>query len=171
MSQRALSLERLDGSHNVEPFDSGRGELDEWLKRHAVAAQQMDTARTFVAVASGQVLGYFSLAMGSVLRADAPKSMVRGMPGYPVPMVLIARLAVTRCSQGSGLGARLLADALRMAVLAGESAAARLIVVDAIDDDAANFYRRFGFVAPLDHELRLFRKMKDVRASLDIAAN
>jgi GNAT superfamily N-acetyltransferase len=169
VSASSLRLERLDGSHDVEAFDSGRPELDDWLTRHALAAQQMDSARTFVAVRSNRVVGYFSLTMGSVLREDAPKRMVRGMPAYPVPMVLLARLAVDRAEQGAGLGARLLADALRMAVSAGEAAAARLILVDAIDEDAAGFYRRHGFTAPLDHSLRLYRRMKDVRASLDTA--
>jgi GNAT superfamily N-acetyltransferase len=164
-----LLLVRLDGSHEVEAFDSGRPELDDWLKRHALAAQQMDSARTFVAVRSGRVVGYFSLTMGSVVREEAPKRLVRGMPAYPVPMVLVARLAVDRAEQGAGLGAHLLADALRMGVSAGEAAAARLIVVDALDEQAAGFYRRHGFIAPLDDPLRLFRRMKDVRASLDAA--
>jgi GNAT superfamily N-acetyltransferase len=162
-----LRLVRLDDSHDLEGFDSGRPELDDWLKRHALAAQQMDSARTFVAARQSRVVGYFSLTMGSVLREDAPARLVRGMLAYPVPMVLVARLAVDRSEQGVGLGARLLADALRMAVSAGEAAAARLIVVDALDEDAAEFYRRHGFISPLDHPLRLFRRMKDVRASLD----
>jgi GNAT superfamily N-acetyltransferase len=84
-------------------------------------------------------------------------------------MVLVARLAVDRVDQGAGLGTRLFAEALRMAVSAGEAAAARLIVVDALDEQAAGFYRRHGFVGPLDNPLRPFRRMKDVRASLDAA--
>jgi GNAT superfamily N-acetyltransferase len=164
-----LLLVRLDASHEVEAFDSGRSELDDWLKRHALAAQKMDSARTFVAVRLGRVIGYFSLAMGSVVREEAPNRLVRGMPAYPVPMVLVARLAVDRAEQGAGLGARLLADTLRMAVSAGEAAAARLIVVDALDEQAASFYRRHGFITTLDNPMRLFRRMKDVRASLDAA--
>jgi len=96
---------------------------------------------------------------------------VRGLPGYPVGMVLIARLAVDRPEQGAGLGTRLLADALRMAVLAGETVAARLIAVDAIDEPAARFYRQHGFTETLDQPLRLYRRMKDVRASLEKAAH
>ncbi len=131
----------------------------------------MDTARTFVAVRAGRVVGYTSLTMGSVRRSDAPARLVRGLPGYPVGMVLIARLAVDRAEQSTGLGTRLLADALRMAVLAGESVAARLIAVDAIDEQAARFYRQHGFTDTLDHRLRLYRRMKDVRASLEQAAS
>lgn len=104
--------------------------------------------------------------MGSVQRAEAPTRLVRGMPAYPVGLVLIARLAVDQAEQRAGLGTRLLADALRMAVLAGEAVAARLVVVDAIDAPAARFYRRHGFTDTLDHPLSLYRRMKDVRASL-----
>jgi len=81
----------------------------------------------------------------------------------------VARLAVDGADQGAGLGTRLLAEALRMAVSAVEAAAARLVVVDALDEDAATFYRRHGFIAPLDKPLHLFRRMKDVRLSLDAA--
>lgn len=167
MSRPRLRLERLDERHDLSDFDSGNDELDGWLARHAVAAQRMDSARTFVVTRNGRVVGYFSLTMGSVLRADAPAKLVRGLPAYPVGMVLLARLAVNRLERGKGLGALLLAEALRKAVAAGEAAAARLIVVDAIDDAAVRFYVRFGFVAAPDHPRRLYRRMEDVRASLE----
>jgi predicted N-acetyltransferase YhbS len=163
-------LERLDAHHDVSTFDSGNEVLDAWLRRHALAAQRMDSARTFVATRSGRVVGYFSLTMGSVLRAEAPARLVRGMPAYPVGMVLLARLAVDQSQQGRGVGAMLLAEALRKAVAAGEVAAARLIVVDAVDDVAAAFYQRYGFVPAPENPLRFYRRMKDVRASLDSSA-
>jgi predicted N-acetyltransferase YhbS len=136
-------------------------------RRHALAAQQMDSARTFVLTRNDIVVGYFSLTMGSVLRADAPAKLVRGLPAYPVGMVLLARLAVDRHEQGNGLGALLLAEALRKAVTAGDAAAARLVVVDAIDDEAARFYERHGFLPASEHPLRLYRRMKDIGASLE----
>jgi predicted N-acetyltransferase YhbS len=163
-------LERLDAHHDVSTFDSGNVVLDDWLRRHALAAQRMDSARTFVAARRGRIVGYFSLTMGSVLRAEAPAKLVRGMPGYPVGMVLLARLAVARSEQGRGAGGMLLAEALRKAVGAGEVAAARLIVVDAVDNEAAAFYERYGFVRAPEHPLRLYQRMKDVRASLDSSA-
>lgn len=171
MSSAGLRLERLGAGHELSEFRSDKDELDSWLRRHALAAQQMDTARTFLLVrasagASGLVAGYFSLTMGSVLRAEAPAKLVRGLPAYPVGMVLLARLAVDRSEQGKGLGALLLAEALRKAVAAGEAAAARLVVVDAIDDEAAKFYTHHGFIAAPGHSLRLYRRMKDIRASL-----
>jgi predicted N-acetyltransferase YhbS len=84
-------------------------------------------------------------------------------------MVLLARLAVQRLQQGEGHGALLLTEALRKAVAAGEPAAARLVVVDAIDDRAAAFYAHHGFVATPEHPLRLHWRMKDIRASLGAA--
>jgi GNAT superfamily N-acetyltransferase len=164
-------LERLDAHHDVSSFDSGNEVLDGWLRRHAIAAQRMDSARTFVATRNGRVIGYFSLTMGSMLRAEAPVKLVRAMPAYPVGMVLLARLAVDQSQQGRGVGAMLLAEALRKAIPAGEVAAARLIVVDDVDEDAAAFYQRYGFVRTPENPLRLYRRMKDVRASLDSSAD
>ena len=122
-----ILLERLDAHHDVSTFNSGNEVLDAWLRRHGLAAQRMDSARTFVATRSGRVVGYVSLTMGSAL----------------------------------------LAEALRKAVAAGEVAAARLIVVDAVDDGAAAFYERYGFIRTPENPLRFYRRMKDVRASLD----
>jgi ribosomal protein S18 acetylase RimI-like enzyme len=162
-----LRLERLAEAHDVSGFASGNAELDGWLQRHGLAAQLMDSARTFLLTRTGRVVGYFSLTMGSVRRADAPARLVRGLPAYPVGVVLIARLAVDQRNQGQGLGALLLAEALRKAVAAGEAAAARLVVVDAVDDAAVAFYERHGFIAVPEHPRRLCRRMEDVRAGLD----
>ena len=158
-------LERLGPHHHLDEFHSGKEILDRWLQAHALACQQMDVARTFVLVEAERVVGYFSLTMGSVQRAEAPPALVRGLPGYPVGMALLARLAVDARYQGKGLGALLLAEALRKAVGAGEAAAARLVVVDALDEAAARFYVHHGFVAVPEHPLRLYRRMRDIRAS------
>ncbi len=167
MIRQGLRLERLGPQHDITTFTSGQDTLDGWIRRHGLAAQDMDSARTFVLVGDDGVVGYFSLTMGSVLRADAPAKLVRGLPAYPVGMVLLARLAADRPEQGKGMGALLLSEALRKTVVAGEAAAARLVVVDAIDNAAVRFYERFGFIAAPDHPRRLYRRMKDVRASLE----
>lgn len=166
MTAPATRLERLAPTHDPTHFASGNDALDGWLHRHALDAQQMDSARTFVLTRDRRVVGYVSLTMGSVLRSDAPAKLVRGLPAYPVGMVLLARLAVDRGAQGQGFGAQLLAEALRKAVAAGEAAAARLVVVDAIDQAAAQFYEHFGFIGVPDHPQRLCRRLKDIRASL-----
>ena len=110
-------LERLGPNHQLGGFQSGNESLDRWAQVHALASQQMDVARTFVLVGGERVLGYFSLTMGSVHRAEAPPALVRGLPGYPVGMVLLARLAVDARVQGQNLGSLLLAEALRKAVV------------------------------------------------------
>ena len=166
MNRSLLRLERLTAYHDVGSFTSGTAELDGWLQRHALAAQHMDSARTFVLTGDDRIVGYFSLTMGSVRRADAPAKLVRGLPAYRVGMVLVARLAVHLDEQGRGIGALLLAEALRKAVGAGEAAAARLVVVDAIDEAAVRFYERHGFVPASEHPFRLYRRMKDIRLSL-----
>ena len=166
MTQRGLSLERLAAHHQTANFRSGHLALDNWLRHHAIAAQQMDSARTFALVRDGAVIGYFSLTMGSVLREDAPPKLVRGLPRYPVGAVVLARLAIDLSEQGKGLGALLLAEALRKAVLAGEAAAARLVVVDAVDDRAVGLYLHHGFLPAPEQDRRLYQRMKDIRASL-----
>lgn len=159
-------LERLSADHDVSTFRSGQEVLDDWLRKHALASQRMDSARTFVLIEQEDVVGYFSLTMASVLRADAPRQLVRGLPAYPVGAALLARLAVGAGHHGEGLGGLLLAEALRKAVAAGDAAAARLVVVDAIDDSAARFYAHHGFLAVPEHPRRLYRRIKDIRASL-----
>ncbi|MEO7124491.1 MAG: GNAT family N-acetyltransferase [Lacisediminihabitans sp.] len=163
-------LEPLAANHDLSAFRSGNDALDDWLRAHALDSQRMDSARTFVLIQQTRVLGYFSLTMGSVLRTDAPKTLVRGLPAYLVGVALLARLAVDADHQGEGFGGLLLAEALRKAVAAGEAAAARLVVVDAIDEAAARFYARHGFLAVPEHPMRLYRRIKDIRASLDPAA-
>jgi ribosomal protein S18 acetylase RimI-like enzyme len=166
VSRPRVRLERLNADHDLADFESGNDELDGWLRRHAIPAQQMDSARTFVLTRNARVVGYFSLTMGSVLRSEAPVRLVRGLPAYPVGMVLVARLAVDGRAQDKGFGALLLSEALRKAVAAGDAAAARLIVVDAVDNAAVGFYERHGFTAAPEHPRRLYRRMKDVRASM-----
>jgi len=161
-----LRLALLTAEHDVSSFDCGHDQLTSWLIRHALASQRADLARTYLAIEGEQVVGYVSLTTGSVRHGEAPKRYARGMPAYPIPTILIARLAVDHRHQGR-LGSRLLAEALRLAVIASDAAAARLVVVDAIDERAADFYRKHGFVEVPENPLRLYRKVSDIRRSLD----
>lgn len=112
-------------------------------------------------------MAYVSLTTGSIRPEAAPKRYARGMPRYPLPTTLIARLAVDQRYQRQKVGSRLLAEALRLAVSASDTAAARLVVIDAIDDQAAAFYRRWGFVDVPENPHWLFRKISDIRRSLE----
>lgn len=169
MNRKDLRLERLAESHDTNRFASGNIGLDAWLQRHALAAQYMDSARTFVVIDGDRVVGYFSLTMASVLREEAPARLVRRLPAYPVRAVLLTRLTVNGDDEGAGLGALLLTEALRKAIPAGEHAGARLVIVDAIDGQAAAFYRHHGFIPTPEQDLRLYRRMKDIRISLQTA--
>lgn len=168
MSSHRLAL--LTAEHDVAAFDCGNDQLTSWLIRHALASQRADLARTYLALEGDDVIGYVSLTTGSVRRDDAPKRYTRGMPAYPIPTILIARLAVDRRHQGRQLGSRLLAEALRLAVAASDAAAARLVIVDAIDESAAAFYRKWGFIGVPENPLRLYRKISDVRRALQDTA-
>jgi GNAT superfamily N-acetyltransferase len=162
----SLRLALLTAEHDVSSFDCGDDQLTNWLIRHALVSQRADLARTYLALDREQVIGYVSLTTGSVRRDEAPKRYARGMPAHPLPTILIARLAIDRRHQRRQLGSRLLAEALRLAVTASDAAAARLVVVDAIDERAAAFYRERGFIDTPENPLRLHRKVSDIRRSL-----
>ncbi len=163
----SLWLVLLSAEHELTGFDCGNAELTGWLVDHALASQKADLARTYLALSNAGIAGYVSLTTGSIRPEAAPRRYARGMPRHPIPTILIARLAVDRRYQRQRLGSRLLAEALRRAVLASDTAAARLVVVDAIDDDAAAFYRRWGFIAVPENPRRLFRKISDIRKTLE----
>lgn len=165
MSEKPLrSVEPLNATHDLDAFDCGEPTLDEWLRRSARTAAAAGTAATYVLGRGKRAVGYYALAMSSVEHRRAPSRLRRGMPD-PIPVVLLARLAVDRSEQGRALGGHLLIDALRRCVRGGEEFGARAVVVDAASEDAAGFYGHFGF-----HELedrRLWRRLADVRHALE----
>ena len=133
--------------HRVDHFACGDEPLDRWLRAYAGQVQRRDAARTFVVAESdGTVTGYYTLIAAEVRHQAATKRVARGMSRqFPIPVALLARLAVDRRHQGIGLGRSLLLDALRRVIRASEELAVRAITVDAIDERAAVFYRHFGF--------------------------
>jgi len=158
--------QHLSTDHELEAFHSGAEVLDDWLRRFARHADAANTGRTFVWVAPGSqaVVGYFTLAAHLLRRADVPKGIGRGSPDA-IPAILLARLALDRSLQGRGLGGQLFLDALERAVDASNRAAARFIVVQAIDEAAARFYQHFGFRGS-PGSMRLVRKTSEVAAAL-----
>ena len=156
----------LDARHVLDAFDSGQAVLDAWLKGRASQAAAMRTAKTFVWHAGDhEVVAYFSLAAHLIKRDVLPKKVGRGAP-EAVPAILLARLALDRRLHGQGLGGELLWDALTRAVAASELAAARVVVVDAIDEGAVPFYEHHGFVQVPGSEYRLVQKVSDLAAAL-----
>lgn len=157
--------EELSEEHELREFASGRPELDAWLREHARHAQAMRTARTFIWLRDGEVCGYFSLAAHLLRRSELPSRIGRGSPEV-IPAVLLARLALHEKLHGKGLGAELLVDALSRAAAASRLVAARVVVVDAIDEPAARFYEHHGFIRIRGTSYRLVQKMSDIAAAL-----
>jgi GNAT superfamily N-acetyltransferase len=119
-----------------------------------------------VAARGNRVAGYYTLAAGSVRRDDTPPRVAKGLGNYPVPVILLARLAVDRTEQGKGLGAALLKDAILRAAQAADIVGCRALLVHAKDQAAQAFYRRFGFESSPVDELHLYLLMKDILANL-----
>jgi predicted N-acetyltransferase YhbS len=135
--------------HDVTGFSCGNELLDRWLERYAGQNQRRDAARTFVAATSDQrVYGYYTLLAGQLDHHEATPDTSRGLSQhFPIPVAILARLAVDASQQGHGIGAALLNDVLVRVIRASEQLAVRAVVVHAVDDGAATFYERFGFRA------------------------
>ena len=135
----------LTKDHDRSAFDCGAPSLTDYLKKYALQNQKKHAARTYVATRGNRIVGYYSLAYGSVSLEEAPPSVRSGLPRHPIPVILLARLAVDSTEQGRGLGAALLKDALLRTIQAAEIAGLRAILVHAKDDSAKRFYEKFGF--------------------------
>lgn len=155
---------RLEPHHVLTQFDCGQPALNRFLQFFALKSQYSDSSVTYLAMLDSEVVGYHSLTFGAASYEDSPERLGKGMPRYPIPMMVIARLAVDRRYQGRGFGSALLRDALRRAVAASEIAGIRGVLVHAKDEAAAAFYRSFGFASFPDRPLTPFRLLKDIKA-------
>lgn len=160
-------VELLGPQHAVADFDCGRAELNDWLRRFALASQRGESARVYVIHRAQRVVGYHALATGAVARADAPSRVARGQADHPIPVILLARLGVDLSEQGRGLGALLLRDALLRVASAADVVGVRALLVHAKDDEARGFYEHFGFEASPVDPLQLMLLMKDLRGALE----
>jgi GNAT superfamily N-acetyltransferase len=166
MSETALSAPvPLSAHHDLSAFSSGEAELDRWLMDRAMKNQLSGASRTYVVTEGVQVVGYYALANGSIMAASATGRVRRNMPD-PIPVMVLGRLAVDQTWQGRGLGRALLRDAVLRTLHAAEIAGIRAILVHALHDQAAAFYRYAGFKpSPLDEHI-LMVTIKDARAAL-----
>jgi GNAT superfamily N-acetyltransferase len=156
---------RLDRTHDRSAFSCGHPPLDEFIRRLAAQYERRDLGRTYIAVRPGEsrVQGYYTLASGAIPFRNLPDSAARKLPRHPVPVILLARLAVDQATQGHGLGEALLLDALgRCLDLAGELGI-HAVEVDAIDARARSFYEKYGFVPLIDADLHLFLPVVTIR--------
>jgi GNAT superfamily N-acetyltransferase len=148
VTEAAALTERYDpAAHEVADFACGEESLDRWLHRYAGQGERRDATRTFVATAEqGAVCGYYTLVAGQIEHVEATEAVRKGLSRhFPIPVAILARLAVDERSQGQGLGASLLNDALERICRAAQEVAVRAVVVHAINHAAADFYERFGF--------------------------
>jgi predicted N-acetyltransferase YhbS len=156
----------LDATHDLSAFNCGVPALNNYLKKFALQSQRSRSGRTYVACRGERVVGFYTLAAASVRREETPARVAKGLAAHPVPVILLARLAVDAGEKGKGLGSGLLRDALLRAVQAADIIGCRAVLVHGKDEIARAFYQRFGFEpAPAD-PLRLFLLLKDIKASL-----
>ena len=155
--------EPLGPQHQLEGFDCGKPALTDWLLSHARQAQSSGSAKTFIVADGDRVAGYFSLTVGQIDTLEAPERIRKGMGQYPLPVVILARLAVSQSDQGRGIGFGLLQDAIRRTMLIAEQAGIRAMMTHPIDEEAARFYTRFGFIASPLRAQQLLLLLKDAR--------
>lgn len=158
-----LRIEKLQRSHAVEDFTCGVPELDRFLIRHALQAQQAGSSTTYLGLSDQTVVGFYTIVVGHVQHGEAPERVAKGMPRYPIPLLILARLAVREDWQGKRLGAGLLLDALGRALQVSDVASLRALAVHAKDDRAAAFYRHFSFEPSPTDSRHLYRLIKDIR--------
>ena len=149
----------LTQDHHVNSFSCGETVLDDWLKRRALANNISGASRTFVVADDDyQVMGYYALAAGAVTHQESTRSIRQNMPD-PVPVMVLARLAVDARAQGMKLGAALLRDAVERCVLVSENAGIRALLVHALHDQARQFYEYYGFKAAPSHPMTLMLRI------------
>lgn len=153
----------LERKHPRKAFDCGDTILNAWLAQYSVQAQKKGSSKSYVSLdEKGGIAGFYSLVYGQVERELAPEEIAKGMPRHPIPVLIVARLAVDQKCQGLGLGRSLLRDAMTRAISAAEIAGLRAVVVHAKHEEAARFYEHFGFLPSLDDPLILMLPIQKI---------
>ncbi|MGA2168468.1 MAG: GNAT family N-acetyltransferase [Terracidiphilus sp.] len=156
-------IEKLRRDHPIDNFDCGQEMLNSWLRKHALQNQGAGAAQTYVGLAGGVVIGYYSLAVGQIEFSDAPERLRKGLARHPVPIMVLARLAVDKDWQKKGVGRALLRDAVLKTLQAAEIAGIRALAVHAKDEQVRRYYEQFDFVASPADPLHLLVLLKDIR--------
>lgn len=156
-------IRKLDRTDAVDSFDCGSAALNRFIARFALTNQSAGGTQTYVATSAKRVVGYYSLAVGAVAHAEAPLRIVKGLARHPVPVMLLARLAVDNAAKGKGLGAALLHDALARTLQAADVAGIRAVIVHARDDYARRFYEHFDFDPSPTDVYHLYLLIKGLR--------
>ena len=156
------TIEKLNRNHLLDSFDCGKEPLNRFLKAHALANQSSGGAQTYVLAENLIVKGYYSLAAGAVTYDEAPDRAKKGMARHPIPVILLARLAVDGSMQRKGIGPALLKDALVRSAQAAGTIGVRAVLVHAKDEEAKRFYEHFDFEPSPSDPYHLLLIMKDL---------
>jgi GNAT superfamily N-acetyltransferase len=159
--------EKLNSSHQIESFDSGNAQLDDWLERRALKNEVEGASRTYVlCTTANEVIGYYCLANGAIAQSTATGKVRRNMPD-PIPVMVIGRLAIAKSWQGQGIGRALLRDVILRVLQAAEIAGIRAILVHAISPEAKLFYEKCGFMASPLEPMTLMVKVSDAAIGME----
>jgi GNAT superfamily N-acetyltransferase len=156
------SIEKLRREHPLDTFDCGQPDLNNWLVKYALQNQGANAAQTYVGLVNSVVVGYYSLSVGQVEYTDAAERLRKGLARHPVPIMLLARLAVHKDWQRKGVGRALLRDAVLRTLQAAHIAGIRALAVHAKDEQAKLYYEQFDFAASPTDPLHLFVLLKDL---------
>ncbi len=162
--------EPLTAEHDLSLFSCGKPALDHWLKQRALSNQQKGFTAVLVVHEAGRVVGYYGLAPTAVTPSTLPRAIRTGQPPDPVPCLLLGQLATDLNWAGKGIGTGLVKHALERCVAAAELVGGRALMVNALDEEAAGFWRQCGFTPSRDDPHILYRSIADIAASLAQAA-
>jgi GNAT superfamily N-acetyltransferase len=163
LNERYLPVRKLAATDHVDAFDCGQAALNQFLQRYAWVSQKANSAQTYVCCRGNVVVGFYSLAVGSVDPEIAPARVMKGLARYSVPVMILARLAVDTEHQRQGLGQALLKDALLRTAQAAEIAGIRCLLVHAKDDEAAQWYKSWEFEPSPTDPYHLYLLLKDLK--------
>ena len=166
MSEHYSPVRKLAATDHVDAFDCGQVALNQFLQRHALVNQKANSAQTYVCCHADAVVGFYSLAVGSVAPQGAPERVIKGLARHPVPVMILARLAVDSAHQSKGLDQALLRDALLRTAQAADIAGIRCLLVHAKDDTARQWYASWEFEPSPTDPYHLFLLLKDLKSLL-----
>lgn len=160
-----LVIRPLDSDHDKSGFHCGVASLDDYIQKQARQDVKRRVSRVFVATTleqSNSIVGYYTLSTLSIELSQLPQALARKLPRHPVPAALLGRLAVNQAAQSHGVGKMLLVDAIKRTLAVSDEIAIYAMVVDAIDERAQHFYKKFGFSLLSSGHKRLFLPLKSI---------
>lgn len=162
-------IEKLARGHQLEGFTCGQAPLDQFLVRYALTNQLANASQTYLGMEADQVIGFYTLTVGEMGYGDAPDRLAKGLARHPIPLMILARLAVDTRYQGQGIGEGLVRDAMSRTVTVADIVGIRALVVHAKDDAVRSHYERFGLRSSPAQPLLLYMLLKDIRRSIQEA--